>query len=353
MGFYTLDLNELRSEDHGQQRKTPFDHQLDAFEAMSSTFTFDGKLGKGALLVLPTRAGKTFTAVKWLCEHVIRRHIKILWLAHSFYLLDQACQEFCAYARWIPEPRESLNLRVVSSNPSHDSPADIQPTDDVVIMTTQTAIKNLHIDALDRTGTRLLSPFRRFVEDGMRTGLFVVLDEAHHAPAFGCRHLLVGTEPERPGIRTLVPTAHLLGLTATPTYTDDTRRGWLGKIFEQGIIFDADRSRLTIAGILARPNFIPRPTGKELVVDDSLYDRLVREHKDVPEDIIEILANDARRNDSIVHEYIENRHHYGKTMIFADRWFQCIYLKTKLNEHGVRADAVYAHIDADPGSADA
>ena len=353
MTFHALNLNEMRSGDHGRQQKTPFQHQLDAFKKMSSTFEFNGKPGKGALLVLPTGAGKTFTTVKWLCDHVIRRNIKILWLAHSFYLLDQACKEFYAYACWIPEPRETLNLRVVSSNPSHDSPADIQPTDDVVIMTTQTAIKNLHIEALDRMGTPILSPFRRFVEDGTRTGLFVVLDEAHHAPAYGCRHLLVGTEPERPGIRTLVPNANLLGLTATPTFADETRRGWLGKIFDQKVIFDADRSRLTVEGILARPNFIPRPTGKELVVDDSLYDRLVREHKDLPEEIIEILANDFRRNDYIVQEYIENSRQYGKTIIFADRWFQCVYLKTKLNEKGVRADAVYSHIDADPGSADA
>ncbi|MGH8056849.1 MAG: DEAD/DEAH box helicase, partial [Candidatus Entotheonellia bacterium] len=169
MGFHVLNLNEMRSGDHGRQQKTPFPHQSDAFKRMSSTFEFDGKPGKGGLLVLPTGAGKTFTAVKWLCDNVIRSNIKILWLAHSFYLLDQACKEFCAYACWIPEPRETLNLRVVSSNPSHDSPADIQPTDDVVIMTTQTAIKNLHIEALDRMGTPILSPFRRFVEDGTRT----------------------------------------------------------------------------------------------------------------------------------------------------------------------------------------
>lgn len=99
MTFHELNLNEIRNIDHGQQRKVPFEHQLDAFERMSSTFEFNGKPGKGALLVLPTGAGKTFTAVKWLCDNVIRRNIKILWLAHSFYLLDQACKEFCTYAR--------------------------------------------------------------------------------------------------------------------------------------------------------------------------------------------------------------------------------------------------------------
>jgi hypothetical protein len=174
MTFHALNPNEMRSMDHGRQRKAPFEHQLDAFERMSSTFELNGKRGKGALLVLPTGTGKTFAAVKWLCDQVIRRDITILWLAYSFYLLDQACKEFFAYASWLPEPRETLNLRAMSSNPSHDSPADIQPTDDVVIMTTQTALKNLHIEALDRMGTPLLSPFRRFVGDGTDAGFCVV-----------------------------------------------------------------------------------------------------------------------------------------------------------------------------------
>jgi len=353
MSFYSLNLEELRSQDQGKSPKTPFEHQLDAFGAMSRTFAFAGGIGKGGLLVLPTGAGKTFTTVKWLCDEVIRRKHKVLWLAHSFFLLDQACKEFREYARWIRDPRQTLNIRVVSSNPSHKDPSSIELTDDVLIMTTQTAIKNLHPDAIDGKGTRVVSSFRRFVENGEKTGLFVVLDEAHHAPAYGCRHLLVGEDDNAPGIRRLTPRTNLLGLTATPTYTDEARRGWLGRIFEAGIICKAEKTRLTAEGILARPNYFPMPTGKELVVPDDLYDRLVREHKDLPEDIIQTLAEDSRRNDFIVQEYVRNKGTYGKTIIFADRWFQCVYLKEKLLEHGVRADAVYSHIDADPGSAEA
>ena len=70
----------------------------------------------------------------------------------------------------------------------------------------------------------------------------------------------------------------------------------------------------------------------------------MREHKDLPEDIIENLANDSRRNDSIVQEYVQNKDCYGKTIIFADRWFQCVFLKTKLLEQGIKADAVYSRI---------
>jgi hypothetical protein len=52
---------------------------------------------------------------------------------------------------------------------------------------------------------------------------------------------------------------------------------------------------LTAEGILSRPNYIPRPTGRELYVSDDLYKRLVREPKDLPEDIIEKLASDAQQ----------------------------------------------------------
>lgn len=225
-------------------------------------------------------------------------------------------------------------------------------TDDVVIMTTPTAIKNLNSTAEDKSGNRVITSFRKWIEEGEKSGLFVVLDEAHHAPAHGCRHLLIGTDEAEPGIRSIVKRTNVLGLTATPTYSDESRKGWLGKIFETGIIYQADKAKLTAEGILSRPNYIPRPTGNEFYVPDDLYNRLVREHKDLPEDIIEKLANDHRRNDAIVQEYVQNKDRYGKTLIFADRWFQCVYLKTKLLERGIKADAVYSRIDADPGSAE-
>ena len=319
---------------------------------MKKCFDFDKGQGKGGLLVLPTGAGKTFTTVKWVCDNVVPRNIRVLWLANSFYLLNQAFREICHYACWIPEPRQTLNIRVVSSNPLHDSPSDILLTDDVVVMTTPTAIKNLNSTAEDRSGNRVITNFRKWIEEGNKSGLFVVLDEAHHAPAHGCRHLLIGSDDLQPGIRKIVRRTNLLGLTATPTYADDSRKGWLGKIFEGGIIYQADKAKLVHQGILARPNFISRPTGNEFYVPDDLYNRLVREHKDLPEDIIEKLANDSRRNDFIVQEYVQNKERYGKTIIFADRWFQCVYLKTKLLERGIKADAVYSHIEADPGSAE-
>lgn len=350
MSFHSLILDDLRNNEKERGKKTPFEHQLDAFDALSKCFDFDRTKGKGGLLVLPPGAGKTFTTVKWICDNVLPRNIRVLWLANSYYLLNQAFWELRDYARWIPEPRQTLNIRLVSSNPTHSSQSSILLTDDVVIMTTPTAIKNLNPSLKDKSGDAATSSFRKWIEECKNSGLMAVLDEAHHAPAHGCRHLLIGTDETQPGIRTIFPKANLLGLTATPTYSDEARRGWLGKIFEAGIIYTADKAKLTAAGILSRPNYIQRPTGKELHVPDDLYNRLVREHKDLPEEIIEKLASDSRRNDSIVQEYVQNKDRYGKTLIFADRWFQCVYLKTKLLERGIRADAVYSRIDADLGS---
>ncbi len=353
MTYNSINLEQLREQNPTQLEKSPFSHQSEAFEALGKVFNFRGDTAKSGLLVLPTGAGKTFTAVKWLCTNVLPKNIKILWLAQSFHLLDQAFSEFNTNARWIPEPRNSLNIRVISSALSHDRPSSIQLTDDVVIMTTQTAIKNLYTEALDNRGRTVTTNFKKFIENCKQSRLFVVLDEAHHAPAYGCRNLLVSKQEATPGIRELLPNLYLLGLTATPTYNDETRRGWLGKIFEQGVIYEAKKAKLMAQNILARPNYIEKATGQELEVNDELYTQLAIEHKDIPEWLVEKLAKDHPRNDLIINEYVQNKEQYGKTIIFADRWFQCVYLRSKLLEKGIKAKAIYSHIDADPGTAEA
>lgn len=351
--YKSINLDQLREKSTKESLKIPFQHQVEAFSALNNTFNINNGQPSSGILVLPTGAGKTFTAVRWLSNYVISKNIKILWLAPSFYLLDQAFDTFEKNATDIPDSRKTLNVRCVSSNPSHAKPSEIKLTDDIVIMTIQTAIKNLHTNAIDNFGNKFETAFRKFINNCKQTGLFVVVDEAHHSPAYGCRNLLISEKDPDLGLKKLVPKLHLLGLTATPTYTDKLRRGWLWKIFENGIIYEADKAKLIAQKILARPNYIQVSTGKEIEVDDGLYNRLIKQHQDLPESIIEMLAADEKRNNLIVNTYLENKKTYGKTIIFADRWFQCVYIKQKLIEKGIKADAIYSHIDADPGSAEA
>jgi len=349
--YASINLDEQRN--NNIPSKIPFQHQIEAFEALSKTFKFGGEKPGSGILVLPTGAGKTFTAVRWLSNHVIPKNIKILWLAPSFYLLDQAFDTFKKNARDIPSSKKTLNIRCVSSNPSHARASSIELTDDIVIMTIQTAIKNLHTDAQDRFGDKFETAFRKFIDFCRETGVFVVVDEAHHSPAYGCRNLLIGEKDSALGLRGLLPELNLLGLTATPTHNDNAIKGWLWKIFENGIIYEANKESLILQKILARPNYIEISTGKEWEIDDKLYNRLMKQHQDLPEYIIEKLANDKARNNFIVNTYLSNKTAYGKTIIFADRWFQCVYIKEKLRDKGIKADAIYSHIDADPGSAEA
>jgi superfamily II DNA or RNA helicase len=308
--------------------------------------------GHGGILCLPTGAGKTFTAVRFLCTGPLSQDYKILWLAHTHHLLDQAFYDFgpkagggktkgsmyAAEVGGIAESRTSprLTARVVSGA-GHFGVADIKPTDDVVVCTLQTATRAFAI------GDRFLEAFLK----SAKGKLLVVFDEAHHAPAPSYRKFIMD-------LRKRFPHMFLLGLTATPTYSDEKRAGWLRKLFPQGIIHQAQEEKLIAAGVLARP--VPEPPQQTEVTPDfpeREFQKWIATYRDIPEDIISQLAENQGRNDRIAQHYVANRKHYGKTIIFADRWHQCDYLRECLLKRKVRADVVYSHIDADPGSVEA
>jgi superfamily II DNA or RNA helicase len=346
VGYLSQNLDELREKNFECKSRNPFPHQIEAFKALNSVFKVPSKSYAGGLLVLPTGAGKTFTAVNWLCRNILSKNIKILWFAQSSYLLNQACRSFYENAIEIPPSRKFLNIRVVSSSPSHCQASSIDQTDDVIIMTTQTAISNFNSDALDQSGKQIETKFLKFIKSNADNGIFVVLDEAHHAPAYGFRHLWMG-------ITKIIPNLNILGLTATPTYNDQKTSGWLFKIFDKKVIYHVRQEQLIAQNILSIPNYVEKNTGKELPVNDKLYERLVMQHKELPTDIIQELSNDAPRNDYIIDDYCKNKSKYGKTIIFADTWPQCVYMATKLKERGIKAEFVFSKIDANPGSPEA
>jgi superfamily II DNA or RNA helicase len=131
MNFINLDLDELRSKAPEYKQKNPFPHQTRAFEELSKNFLFPINSYKGGLLVLPTGGGKTFTAVNWICRNVLPKNIKVLWLAQSSYLLNQASASFYDNALDIIN-RDRINMRVVSSSSEHSNSSTISSTDDIL-----------------------------------------------------------------------------------------------------------------------------------------------------------------------------------------------------------------------------
>ena len=174
--------------------------------------------------------------------------------------------------------------------------------------------------------------------------LFIVFDEAHHSPAPSYRKLLIG-------LRERFPLTRILGLTATPTYLEERQRGWFIKLFPQGILHEVTASELIASKVLAQPVFEELPTDFAVGFEDGPYQEWVRTNRDLPEDIITQLAENQGRNERIAGHYAANRAKYGRTIIFADRWPQCVALREMLIARGVRAGAVFSHKGGGAGTA--
>jgi ATP-dependent helicase IRC3 len=330
-----------------QSSKTPAFHQAESLNKLHEWFDSKPSPHAGGILVLPTGSGKTFAAIRFLCTGPLSEGYKVLWLAHTHHLLEQAFYNFgpkedreaqrVGYeVGWISEPKQKLNVRVISGTPGHFPVHQIKTADDVAICTIQTVVqayKNKHprlTAFLDAAGDKLI----------------VVFDEAHHSPAPSYRKLIIGLREQCLGM-------YLLGLTATPTYTDEKKRGWLKELFPQGIIYQTTPQKLIPAGILAKPILKSFQTDFKPEFDEREYRKWVSTYRDIPEKIITELALSRDRNTFIADTYAKNQDRYKKTIVFADRWFQCDQLRELLQERNVRADVIYSHVDADPGSAEA
>lgn len=311
--------------------KEPRVHQQKAISDLRTWYKADNQPHAGKLLVIPTGGGKTFTAVHFLATEPLSEGYKVLWLAHTHHLLNQAYYSFRDGLGEIREPRDWLKVRAVSGTQRYFSSAEIEPDDDVIIATLQTITKAYKNDR---------AQLRAWL-DSTDGKLAVVFDEAHHAPANTYRRLLQGLIDELPGI-------YLLGLTATPTYTDEKKRGWLTKLFPQDTCEPATANKLMAEGILARPRSLDVGTDISPELNEREYRMLLHSNRDLPDSVISNLAMNQNRNNFIVNHYLENREKYGKTLIFADRKEQCEYLSTKLKEKGIAAESVYSRVGGGP-----
>lgn len=293
-------------------------HQFEAIQAMKKCFC-KRYIQKSGIISIPTGGGKTYTATYWINDVLKESKVKIIWYAQSFELLNQA------YKCMKENLDSKLVIKRISSNKEHYSVKDICVSDDIVLITVQSAIKNFEGD----------NAYARYLRENMNN-IVCILDEAHHAPAYGFRKMILSLKEENTNL-------WLLGLTATPTYMNDNRRGWLWKIFDQGIIYEVEKSLLQKQGILAKENYIYIKTPNKIILNEEDYTWLAKKHREIPEHIIEEIAENKERNEFIVKEYLKHKALYGKTIIFLDRWYQCEYIKSEFLKYGIKCDVVYSY----------
>ena len=336
--YRSFDLVKAR---YNASRLSPATHQSEALGALNTWFENDGLAERGGIVVLPTGGGKTFTAVRFLCREPLSQDYKVLWLAHTHHLLDQANSAFAPLdpkrqqergleAGLIAEPKPTLNVRVVSGTRGHCPPNAIKGGDDVVIATLQTmtrAMQNLSS----------LPGLKAWLKSAQN--LIVVFDEAHHAPASSYRKLLETLRQSHPELL-------LLGLTATPIHSDQSKNNWQDKLFPQGILHEVSAEKLMLSGVLATPDFEKYTTQFVPKWNEREFQKWLGTYGDLPESVVSALAKNSERNALIANTYASNREKYGKTIIFAERWYQCEQIRDYLQARGIKAGVLHSHVGA-------
>ena len=317
----------------GTNARAPYEHQKRAMERLDQ---INRSPSYSTLVVLPTGGGKTYTASMWLLKNALDQKKKILWIAHRQMLLDQAAESFqkFSYAEVIPHI-SSFRFRVISGAGSHDRTSDIEPTDNLLIVSKDSIGRNLN--RLDRW------------LDGEKE-LYLVIDEAHHSTAKTYRRVI-------DYVKSKVPSVKLIGLTATPFRTDESEEGLLAKIYSDGIkdgkpvhgdigiTYQIGLKDLISRRILSKPIFESYYTDEEYGGNLGLdaWDSI--QHLDViPDDIAEQMAVSAARNKLIVDTYLAGREKYGQTIVFAVSVVHAIQLAALFNKAGVKADYIVASL---------
>lgn len=315
---------------NGNNPKSLYLHQESAVKQLDKRIIKTNKCPFAGLLVLPTGAGKTVTAVQWLSRNYIDNNKKILWIAHRHELLEQALETFKrnAYSN-ILKKKKSFNYRIISGLSSHDKPVNIKATDDIII------------SSKDSLNSGLEYLLRNWIKDN-NDELFLVIDEAHHATAKTYRKLINS-------LKNNVNEFRMLGLTATPFRTAESENGLLEKVFPDDIIYKVDLRTLISRGILSEPIFKEIKTNIDLTKDLSDKDLEKISKFDFNIDILgketaRTIAENKTRNNRIVDHFLINQKEYQQTLIFALNVDNAIALNTLFREKGIASDYVVSTI---------
>lgn len=313
--------------------KTPYHFQEKAFSAMSKMKETNPK-GFASMLVLPTGAGKTYTAAHWILKNYIDKGVKVLWIAHRSELLRQAAESFFIDTAEETLPsKTSFNTYVVSSEFGRScNISDAKP--DLLIASRQSICSGDNMNYFVKWATHKIKKADR--------KLLIVLDEAHHAASKSYRTIIKT-------MKKYIPCVDILGLTATPFRTAKNEQGSLKNIFTtgDGIVYSIDMNTLISLGILSTPKHIDIQTNIDMtsLFDSEQIGRIAKfDITSLDEKSMDKINNNADRNNLIVDTYIANRKTFGRTIVFAVDVINAIALNSLFNLKGVKSDFVISSL---------
>lgn len=229
-------------------------YQTEALKALTAAFRLHSKV----ILALPTGSGKTFVAVKWLCDHVLHTGGTVVWVAHRTELLSQA---YATFLKLLPPHLASEVTWWAGGKPKNQYGK--------VILVSIGAAKTFPPISVDT----------------------LVIDEAHHEPAQTYQDL-----------QNRISFSKNLGLTATPKRLDAKSLNYEAIAYQKTFI------SLVREKWLARPDPVLPQTGLSFELDVRM--------DDFSDESLCYLDNDSR-NDFIAQHWATNSGKYGRTLVFA------------------------------------
>lgn len=300
-----------------------FDHQVKASIETIKLLQNQGK--HRAVLHMPTGSGKTRTAMHIIADYLCREtKTTIIWLAYSEELCEQAVEEFIKSWQYLGN-RETNVHRFWGSNNVNN-------------------IENI-TDGLIVAGLpKMVGKAKKsieFIQNLSKNTSLVVVDEAHQAVAQTYSvvlDLLVPNHKERP---------HLLGLTATPGRT------WLDMNKDEKLsnFFFNQKYSLSIDGFdnpidyLVKKQYLAKATFEPLYYSfgNNLTEQDIKKIKnsiDIPQDILNKMAQDTQRSTLIVQKIIELSKQAKRIIIFASTVEHSKLLSSVLHYKGINAKSV-------------
>lgn len=278
------------------------------------------------LLHMPTGSGKTRTAMNVIADHLRAfEPTVVVWLAYSEELCEQAINEF-QKAWYHLGNREVMIHRFWGSHEL--DPEQVQD--------------GLVVAGLSKLYSSLKKSLKFISTLGSRSSL-VVMDEAHQAVAQTYKLIL--------DILVLpFPKTALLGLTATPgrTWSDITADEKLSDFFAHRKVslripgYNNPVDYLVAEGYLAKANYrsLLYESGLSLSPADL---KLVEEELDIPQKVLNQLAEDEQRNLRIILEVEALAKHHNRILVFAITVEHSRLLAYVLQARGYNASSISAN----------
>jgi len=274
-----------------------FDHQRAAADRVMKSLA---DAPRKVVLHMPTGAGKTRTAMHIVAAH-LREHepTVVCWLAQNAELLDQAADEFENAWRSLGN-READLARFWG----HRKPDVLSVRDGIIVAS---------LGKMSALGKRDPNTLLGLAD---RVSL-TIIDEAHQAVAPTYEAILTALHSKCPGNA-------LLGLTATPG------RSWsdIDEDRKLSDYFDGHKVTLDVKGYddpvtflidrkyLARPTFVTLNSDSGLELSDADVRKLSSEI-DIPKQILDRLALDAKRNLKIISSVEDLASRHRRIIVFA------------------------------------